>query len=147
MNAGWKLRYAAAMNIWTWHSEQWRRRATGRFTSDPSVVAGFCPVLSLAPRVTVSSLKYASMPLFSVNWRGCRTLLLAIIVLGFVSHYFYVDYKPPTALYDDFFQEETRKSEKLLHNNFGNKYVKFKQLQGAGFNNQVKLSCYEWNLM
>lgn len=76
-----------------------------------------------------------------LNWRILRPLLLVTAALGLICYYFYVNYRPPATLYNDLFQAETKESKKLLHNEIGNKYVKFKQLQGAGFNNQVNC-CY-----
>jgi lipopolysaccharide export LptBFGC system permease protein LptF len=72
------------------------------------------------------------------NWRVLRPLLLLIAALSFILYYLYLSYRPPTSLYTDLFVSEAEGSKKLIHNEIGNKYVKFKQLQGAGFNNQVR---------
>jgi len=74
---------------------------------------------------------------FFVNWRIVRPLLFACGCLSFVLYYLYHAFKPPTALYNDLFNSETQVSKNLIHNERGNRYVKFRQLQGAGFNNQV----------
>lgn len=77
------------------------------------------------------------MPTVTLNQRIIRPLLLFGFALSFVIFYLYVAYRPPIALYADLFEAETKESKALLHNEIGNKYVKFKQLQGAGLNNQV----------
>ncbi|KJA20077.1 hypothetical protein HYPSUDRAFT_142836 [Hypholoma sublateritium FD-334 SS-4] len=78
------------------------------------------------------------MPTVILNQRIIRPLLLFGFALSFVIFYLYVAYRPPIALYADLFEAETKESKALLHNEIGNKYVKFKQLQGAGFNNQAQ---------
>ncbi|KAF9482256.1 hypothetical protein BDN70DRAFT_801955 [Pholiota conissans] len=77
-------------------------------------------------------------PTITLNWRVLRPLLVLLTVISFVLYYLYLAYKPPTILYTDLFQSEAEGSKKLIHNEIGNRYVKFKQLQGAGFNNQAQ---------
>ena len=72
----------------------------------------------------------------TLNWRLIR-LLLVLLCLVLSIFYLYPTFLPPRALYNDLFDGEIQDSKKLIHNERGNKYVKFKQLQGAGFNNQV----------
>ena len=73
--------------------------------------------------------------MIAVNWRlfilFCGTLLL---------FYLYISFLPPDDLYNQLFNTEIQDSQKLTRNERGNKYVKFRQLQGAGFNNQVSPS-------
>jgi hypothetical protein len=79
------------------------------------------------------------MTTVTLNWRLIRPLfvLFCAILLLF---YLYTTYLPPEALYNQLFDAEVRDSKKLIRNERRNKYVKFRQLQGAGFNNQVGLS-------
>ncbi|KAF8971133.1 hypothetical protein BDZ97DRAFT_1341378 [Flammula alnicola] len=74
----------------------------------------------------------------TVKWHVLRPLFLVLFCIGLLLYYLYLAYRPPTALYTDLFQSEAQISQKLIHNEIGNKYVKFKQLQGAGFNNQAQ---------
>ena len=77
------------------------------------------------------------MPTVTWNQRIIKPFLFFGFALSLVTLYLYVSYRPPIALYANLFEAETKESITLLHNEIGNKYVKFKQLQGAGFNNQV----------
>ena len=72
----------------------------------------------------------------NLNWRLIRPLLV-LICATLSLFYLYTTYLPPEALYNQLFDDELRDSQKLVRNERGNKYVKFRQLQGAGFNNQV----------
>lgn len=75
------------------------------------------------------------MARITLNFRAIGLLALTIIaVAGFV----YYTYRPPFSLYDQLFRSELKESQDAIHNTASDrKYVKFKQLQGAGFNNQV----------
>jgi len=72
------------------------------------------------------------------NWRILRRLFFALLCIALPLYYLYHSFKPPVALYNDLFNLETESSKSLIHNERGNKYVKFRQLQGAGFNNQAQ---------
>jgi hypothetical protein len=63
--------------------------------------------------------------------------VLGVFVLA-LTGYIYYTLRPPYALYDGLFQSELKDSQDLIRNTDQRKYVKFKQLQGAGFNNQVR---------
>ncbi|KAF4620441.1 hypothetical protein D9613_000245 [Agrocybe pediades] len=75
---------------------------------------------------------------FFINWRIVRPLLFICFLVTISLYYVYYTFKPPTALYNDLFVSETQASKDLIHNERGNRYVKFNQLQGAGFNNQAQ---------
>ena len=76
------------------------------------------------------------MARITLNFRAIGLLALTIVaVAGFV----YYTYRPPFSLYDQLFRSELKESQDAIHNTVSDrKYVKFKQLQGAGFNNQVR---------
>jgi hypothetical protein len=78
--------------------------------------------------------------MITLNWRLIRPLLI-FFCATLLLFYIYTTYLPPGALYTRLFDAELRNSRKLIHdvNKRDNKYVKFRQLQGAGFNNQVNL--------
>ncbi|EDR11974.1 uncharacterized protein LACBIDRAFT_313995 [Laccaria bicolor S238N-H82] len=73
-----------------------------------------------------------------VHWRALRPLLFLLAFLGLVTYYFYHTSRPPYQLYTTIATTETKESNKLVGNSRGHKYVKFKQLRGAGFNNQAQ---------
>ncbi|KAJ6586901.1 hypothetical protein DFH09DRAFT_1141873 [Mycena vulgaris] len=64
------------------------------------------------------------------------TVLVAAVLLFF--YYLYRQLAPPYAIYDDLAQSELRASLSLALDGSPKKYVFFRQLQGAGFNNQVQ---------
>lgn len=69
-----------------------------------------------------------------------RLLLLLFFVIISLSLYFFPKFRPPYQFYEKLFVAEEGSSLDLLKNrdSEGNlKFVKFRQLQGAGFNNQV----------
>ncbi|CAL1712936.1 unnamed protein product [Somion occarium] len=66
-----------------------------------------------------------------------RLFLLTIFLLSLVAGYFYRKYRPPYGFYAELARRELTESRRLI-NGFGHKYVKFRQLQGAGFNNQAQ---------
>ena len=77
------------------------------------------------------------MIILTLNWRLIRPLLVLFCAI-LLLFYLYTTFLPPEALYNQLFDAEVRDSIKLIRNERGNnKYVKFRQLQGAGFNNQV----------
>ncbi|CAA7260580.1 unnamed protein product [Cyclocybe aegerita] len=78
------------------------------------------------------------MPTITPNGRVLRPVILVLGCLTFLGYYTYLTSRPPTALYNDLFTSEDEASRKFIHNELGSKYVKFKQLQGAGFNNQAQ---------
>ncbi|KAJ7497274.1 hypothetical protein FB451DRAFT_1210721 [Mycena latifolia] len=55
-----------------------------------------------------------------------------------VLYYLYRQFAPPYAVYDALARSELHASLALITNNIPQKYVFFRQLQGAGFNNQVQ---------
>ncbi|KAJ2912421.1 hypothetical protein MD484_g8000, partial [Candolleomyces efflorescens] len=63
--------------------------------------------------------------------------VLAVLAIA-IPGYIYYTLRPPYALYDGLFQSELKDSQDLIRNTGQRKYVKFKQLQGAGFNNQAQ---------
>lgn len=73
----------------------------------------------------------------TLNWRVIRPLLI-VFCIALLLFYIYSTFLPPAEVYNQLFDDEVRDSNKLIHNDRGNKYVKFRQLQGAGFNNQVR---------
>jgi len=80
----------------------------------------------------------ASMAI-TLNWRLIRPLLI-LFCITLLLFYIYTTFLPPGEVYNRLFDAEVQDSNKLIHNERSNKYVKFKQLQGAGFNNQVRPS-------
>ncbi|KAJ3546603.1 hypothetical protein NMY22_g1988 [Coprinellus aureogranulatus] len=65
--------------------------------------------------------------------------ILVFMTLGISGYIYYTYYRPPYALYDELFRNELKESQGMIRNKGeGRKYVKFKQLQGAGFNNQAQ---------
>ena len=73
-----------------------------------------------------------------LNYRVLRPILIILFCLFCSLYYIYHAYRPPTALYTEIFNSEVELSKNHIHNERGNKYVKFKQLRGAGFNNQAR---------
>ncbi|TFK44221.1 hypothetical protein BDQ12DRAFT_672587 [Crucibulum laeve] len=75
----------------------------------------------------------------NIRWNLLRSLLLFISCLLLLAFYSYLKARPSYALYDNLTRQEREESLALIHNSRGNeKYVYFKQLQGAGFNNQAQ---------
>ena len=77
------------------------------------------------------------MATITLNYRVLRPLLIFFFCLFYSLYYIYYAYRPPTDLYTQVFNSEVELSKNHIHNERGNKYVKFKQLRGAGFNNQA----------
>ncbi|KAJ7725844.1 hypothetical protein DFH07DRAFT_896786 [Mycena maculata] len=67
-----------------------------------------------------------------------RLFGLLTLLLLFVLYYVYHQFAPPYTVYDTLTQSELRESLALVEDRTPQKYVFFKQLQGAGFNNQVQ---------
>lgn len=75
----------------------------------------------------------------TINWRAVkRTALFLVCVTLPVLFYLYHTFKPPVALYTDLFNAELEASKTVAEIRGKERYVKFRQLQGAGFNNQVR---------
>lgn len=70
--------------------------------------------------------------------RRCLFLLLLLVLLFIARLYF--NSRPDYALYNTLSSLELATSRQLIADAPSNKYVLFKQLQGAGFNNQVSQS-------
>ena len=90
-------------------------------------------------KVVCRSFTDASTGMITLNWRLIRPLLV-LFCAALLLLYLYTTFLPPEALYNQLFDDEVRDSKKLIRNKRGDKYVKFRQLQGAGFNNQVNPS-------
>ncbi|KAH9484955.1 Strobilurin A biosynthesis cluster protein l1 [Psilocybe cubensis] len=75
----------------------------------------------------------------TINWRAVKriTLFLVCVTLP-VLYYLYYTFKPPVALYAELFDAELKASKTVAETRGKDRYVKFKQLQGAGFNNQAQ---------
>ncbi|KAF8902942.1 hypothetical protein CPB84DRAFT_1678445 [Gymnopilus junonius] len=73
-----------------------------------------------------------------LNRRIFKLFFFIIFCFLLPLYFFHVSTRPPLALYDQLFATETELSKNLIHNERGNRYVKFRQLQGAGFNNQAQ---------
>ena len=78
---------------------------------------------------------------FFSRWRLVRLAIGALLLFSAVAAYLYVWSRPSYALYADLLRDESTQS--LKHLDVAEpfrKYVMFRQLQGAGFNNQVRAS-------
>lgn len=74
-------------------------------------------------------------------WRPLRLLLLVFLAVTLVLSHRYLKSRPSYILYKVLSDSEVEQSHNLIRNARGNpRYVLFKQLQGAGFNNQVSQS-------
>lgn len=71
------------------------------------------------------------------RWRLLRPLLAFILSVSLLVSYIYLKSRPSYELYTSLSEYELEQSRKLVQNSRANKYVLFKQLQGAGFNNQA----------
>ncbi|KAK7681622.1 hypothetical protein QCA50_015355 [Cerrena zonata] len=68
-----------------------------------------------------------------------KILLFVLCVLGLFAGFLYRKYRPPWEFYRELATVELGESKSLLGaSGSGQRYVKFKQLQGAGFNNQAQ---------
>lgn len=73
----------------------------------------------------------------SYSRRLLRPFLAFVLSLSLLISYIYLKSRPSYELYKSLSENEFEQSRKLVRNSRENKYVLFKQLQGAGFNNQV----------
>jgi hypothetical protein len=74
------------------------------------------------------------------HWRLLRPLVALILCASILISYIYLKSQPSYGLYRTLAEQEIETSRKFIRNNRESKYVLFKQLRGAGFNNQVS-SC------
>ncbi|KAG6918064.1 hypothetical protein DXG01_016720 [Tephrocybe rancida] len=72
------------------------------------------------------------------RWRLLRPVLVIIVVASLLISYIFLKSRPSYAYYDTLAKHEEAESRRLIRNSPENKYVLFKQLQGAGFNNQAQ---------
>ncbi|KAG5643442.1 hypothetical protein DXG03_000915 [Asterophora parasitica] len=72
------------------------------------------------------------------RWRIFRFLLAFVLLASLVTSYIYLKHRPSYALYDTLANHEVSESRRFIRNSPDNKYVFFRQLQGAGFNNQAQ---------
>lgn len=72
------------------------------------------------------------------RWRAFRLLLALLIVSALSASYIYLWARPSYSTYVQVSQAERDQSIALLDQSEGKKYVLFKQLRGAGFNNQAQ---------
>ncbi|KAK7045565.1 hypothetical protein VNI00_007397 [Paramarasmius palmivorus] len=73
-------------------------------------------------------------PYWFRNWSFLALLGCSTILVGFG----YFSYRPPYTLYSDLTTDELQAARNFLQEQVDPKFVLFKQLQGAGFNNQVQ---------
>lgn len=68
-----------------------------------------------------------------------RLLLVSLVLITLSTFYWFLQSRPPYKLYEELFTAEEENSVNLLekHREGNLRFVKFRQLQGAGFNNQV----------
>ncbi|KAJ7703221.1 hypothetical protein B0H17DRAFT_1042316 [Mycena rosella] len=76
--------------------------------------------------------------MLSLNLKLRHWVAFLVGALFLVLYYIYHQYAPPYAIYDALAQSESRASLALVADRNPPKYVFFRQLQGAGFNNQVQ---------
>lgn len=67
-----------------------------------------------------------------------RYFLLLVLLLALTASYLYLSFRPNYALYDALADLELLSSRQTIANSSHTRYVLFKQLRGAGFNNQVR---------
>ncbi|RDB16754.1 hypothetical protein Hypma_002386 [Hypsizygus marmoreus] len=72
------------------------------------------------------------------RWRLLRPLLALVIIFSFFISYIFLKSRPSYALYNTLADDEIEASRKLIRNTRNSRYVLFRQLQGAGFNNQAQ---------
>lgn len=82
-------------------------------------------------------MKYHSYFASPARWRLLRLVLAFVVLASLLISYLYLKSRPSYALYEALAKHEEAESRRLIRNSPENKYVLFKQLQGAGFNNQV----------
>ncbi|KAF7428097.1 hypothetical protein PC9H_007316 [Pleurotus ostreatus] len=73
------------------------------------------------------------------RWRSFRVLIAFLLLVSGVISYIYLSSRPPYTHYSSIDRFEFDTSERLFHEaGKPGKYVLFKQLRGAGFNNQAQ---------
>jgi hypothetical protein len=74
------------------------------------------------------------------RWRFLRLALFLLLLASTLVSYIYLSVRPSYALYDKLFSIEQEATADLIQDpkSHGARYVFFRQLQGAGFNNQVQ---------
>ncbi|KAG5653431.1 hypothetical protein H0H81_000433 [Sphagnurus paluster] len=72
------------------------------------------------------------------RWRLFRVFLIFVVVLSLLVSWIYLKSRPSYTLYNILATHEIAESSRFIRNTPENKYVLFKQLQGAGFNNQAQ---------
>lgn len=75
--------------------------------------------------------------LFCMRWRLLRLLLALLLLVSLTAAYIFLKSRPSYALYRALDLAEVALSQDLIRQTSGKRYVLFKQLRGAGFNNQV----------
>ncbi|KAF8069984.1 hypothetical protein FPV67DRAFT_1623431 [Lyophyllum atratum] len=83
-------------------------------------------------------MQYHSCIAFPSRWRLFRVFLVFVIVISLLISYLFLKSRPSYALYEALAKYEVAESRRFIRNSPENKYVFFKQLQGAGFNNQAQ---------
>lgn len=79
---------------------------------------------------------------YLIRPRLLRPLLGFILLLSLFSSYLYLKSRPSYELYKSLSENEVDQSHKRVQNSKESNYVLFKQLQGAGFNNQVLMIAF-----
>ena len=72
-----------------------------------------------------------------VRWRLLRPLVVLVLCSSLLASYIYLKSRPSYTLYKGLVEQEIEDSRQFIKENRNAKYVSFKQLRGAGFNNQV----------
>lgn len=73
-----------------------------------------------------------------VRWRLLRLPVALIFCASILISYTYLKSRPSYKLYNTLAEQEIQHSRQFIRNNRESKYVLFKQLRGAGFNNQAQ---------
>lgn len=103
----------------------------GSINSNSASLPVVQPCSPLSSLLSLASMRY------SLALRG-KFLLVILLVFGLVAGFLYRKYRPPWEFYEKLSVVELDESKSLLGaSGSGQRYAKFKQLQGAGFNNQV----------
>ena len=75
----------------------------------------------------------------SARGRLLPILFALLFSSGLLTGFFYLKYRPPYGVYKTLIDSEVAQSQTRIQGlERQNKYVFFRQLQGAGFNNQVR---------
>ncbi|KAG7091062.1 hypothetical protein E1B28_010119 [Marasmius oreades] len=78
------------------------------------------------------------MQSLALSWCKRWRFFLVLVCCTLLVSYGYLSYRPPYRLYTEFTNNEIQIARNFLKDQVNPKFVKFKQLQGAGFNNQVQ---------